>query len=662
VAIPVGTDKQYLYFPEYGSNTFIGAGQAEGFFRNMNEPSTVVDDQGYRQPNPAGWTTRPTENVYQPPAGSSDDPAGDGGGGWGGYGGYGGSGAGPGTRNRYNDMFIYYFGEGKYNPGWVDRAMNEQWTDDMMRRYAVDQDARGPGAMQIRDYIAVELRKSIPDNAKGTWLVDAIMKDGTFENASYFEDTYIPNLAGWSVTQDPHWGQVSDLWFQATGTAPSWTMQQWVHDQVRQNGWDYVYDVFPTWLKGTSSAKSGPYGAAIREGIRENVSHYLGRAATEDELKADGKLWSIVSTGQAGQSAFMEYIRTQPEYATAFAGKPAGMTEDEYLQKKPGLDYAYWRIYGGPLDFVGVADNQPGQAPKAAPTDWLNYALENDLSYEQIIQDAAWLEDRDYLRGTLNPIMERTMGAGFTEDELWKIVSGGAGSGELRLRALEANNRAAYDEVFMDYTGHRPTDDDYEFLMNNFVSPQQYARRTAARESAVSMLEDVNRLLTDTLGIQVTVEDLENMAMGGQGSGALRSTLNQAERLSAFIPALDQYYGHPPTPEELAQYVGYHSPQQLVHDIETKELIAEMSPEIQSLFQETLGYTLSDDDLQTLYGQEQGYGALRAELHKAEKIKGEKEQATADKRYQPRVDVGFKQSVQGGIQTAMPTLGTVTLN
>jgi len=585
------------------------------------------------------------------------------------------------------DEFIRWFGEDGYSMSVFNTAVAEGWTSDDVRRYAVSQGAAGPFARQVWDSVRQELRNGGITDAPAS-LVRDIIYNGYYEDVDYFTNVYIPSLAGFDVTNSSDFGRFADYWSEQTGVPMSYTALTWLTDAIKQYGVDGAYARWQQWVPTTYSAINGNLGAAKRDDITDIIGSILHRAPTAEELDPKGSLWNM------NDDARMEYLRTLPDYEIQYEGKPTWMDEETYNAISPAFDDAYRRIYGiqvpmleeAPRGMIGAGvgagsrtgpggtgttDQQKGGNFSDAATmpAWLKeYYLNNHITPGMLLQQAAWLEDAEYMKGILNPQLIETTGVGFTDEELYILASGTTGTtrtlttspakgyGELRVRAIQAQNTIQFREVFRNYTGRDPGPSDYDYLNANFISPNEYARRMGAKEEAAARLPEINELFNRVYGRSVSQAELENMAMGGEGSGALQAQINQATRLDAYRWIHKQYYGVEPTASDYAKYAGFAGPNELLHQISTTEKIAEYRDDLQKLWQEVYQTQLSEDQLTTLFGEEKGYGALRAQWTEAKKKKSEAEIAEDAAHSGARGTAIITQAKQGGIKTGFGSI------
>jgi hypothetical protein len=615
--------------------------------------------------------------------------------GGGGGGGGGGSSGGSSTvarRQALQDLFIQWFGEGNYHNSWLNTAVAQQWTADDVLRFACANGARGPAMLQAISATRQALARAGFEHPTDATVMSMI-STGLY-TTSGFED-YLTTMANFDWTRSPSAGAFMDYWIEQTGVPITASAADEVNRRIREYGWDGAWDWFQSYVKTTDSAVNGNYGASHRAQIQNFFAKYLKRLPTVEELDPEGDLWNL------NADALMQYIRGTDEYGSIFAGKPDWMNEDAYLASVDAYDAAYRQIYGIPvptpeelaaaatendrrrsqyeeeltkyrqdLDMwqkryggrwptYGPPPPPPPTPPEYLPTDTvgippdlLRYYLDSGISPDEVVQDAAWMQDAAYLADTLNPMCEEVLGYRLTDEQLYAMVSGGEGSGALRALAQQVQNTIKFRETFRNYTGRDPEPVDYQYLNEHFLSLDEYGRVTAAYESAATKLPEINEVLGRVYGETLTLEQLQDMVLGREGSGAEQAKINQAIKLDSYTEAFKRYYGRIPTPDEYVGFAGYSSVAEMTDQLTTRETVNEYRGEIESLWQEQFGYNLSEEQLTTLFGEKQGAGALKAQWRSAQEAKAKKEQEKTDQWAAEQVNVQFAGSAAGGIEMA----------
>ena len=632
-------------------------------------------------------------SITQPP---SSGGTGGGGGGGGGY-----DFTDPNAGSRIRDDLIFWFGEPwvQANTSVVAYHLDRKSTPDDVRRYAVDNGANGFGMQQIKSVLSQSLSQMLGGTATSA-LPDSfyrtLIRTGAYENQTTLQTSimYLKDI-DWTKAFSPDTGApllapFFDMWEDMTAGANFGpTAMTKLRGIVARFGYgSEAVAEWTRWMPTTYSAKSGNYGAEVRQTLQNTLQPLLGRALTEKELSPDGPLWD------KNQAALLEWAKGTPEYQTRFAGKPAGMSEQAFLAEQLAWDTVYRRafgsdtsqasgLYGGTVqlsdagrammeksgfstftEWEASAGGGPGWFEKNAldsgwitkgtasaigvPSELMAWAFENGVGPDEWFQSIQWHEEAIVAEGVYDPILMRTMGIDLSSEDWYKFTSKAIGWGETQLKILEAQNRSEFREFFRNYTGHDPSVTDYDYLVSSFVSPTEYARRMAAKESAAEMLDSVNELMTRVYGTGVTLPELENLAMGGQGSGSLRAQLDQAARLDQYRATHKLTYGTDPTPTDYAAYAGYAGPEQLKWEINLAEDMGEFAPDIRETWKKVYNEDITDEQLRTLLGNMAGSGDLKYKLKQAKQVVGEEEQKHEAGFSTPTVSPIYGAAEQGG--------------
>lgn len=281
----------------------------------------------------------------------------------------------------------------------------------------------------------------------------------------------------------------------------------------------------------------------------------------------------------------------------------------------------------------------------------------NEISADTLAQQFAWTEEAAYMQGIYGDILAETGMGGI---DFYTVASGAKGSGAMRAKIMQAQNMYAFKEVYRDYYGKDPSPADYQTISSTFVSPSEFAHRMAAKESAKAKIDQVNELLGRTLDHQVTLADLENLAMGGQGSGELQSMIDQATRLDQFTDTLYQYKGHEPTADDYAEIAGYPSAAAFKWEITVNETMAEMGDEIkQTWLKANPENPLTDDQLRIMLGRSEGWGELQKQYNLAAEDEAEGETARKNAMNVDKIAPIYNVAEQGGFKTGLPGLSDI---
>jgi len=559
------------------------------------------------------------------------------------------------------DHFAFWLGSNwaNTNVATVQRAYDERWSAESIQRWVFTSGLVGPGVDALWAWTRQEMSKVgwRPDAST----VAAICADGTYNSPGW--SAYLYNQAGidWNPVTNPSIAWAQQMWLQYVGPDKpmTWKATQELQSIVRQygNGVE-AQTVFNNFLKGTQSASAGRYGQTLEQNVKALFESWFGRPPTAEELLEYKPYAEDVN-------ALKNILRRHPEYSLNFGGKPANWAEEAYLDYASSINLAFAERYGyavtpGAADYIGQ-DTSPranGRWEFVTPEE-LAECVRLNITADDIVQETAWLNDVDYLEGTINPIMEETMGYAFSRDELYTMASGALGAGKLRAIAVEAQNRANYAEAYWRVFGTYPSPDDYERISSEFVSPSALIMEYQARASAAEMYPEVSDLLQRVYGMSVTEDDLKDMALGRAGTGDLRALINEAQKLDSYRWIHKQYYGAEPTPADYAKYAGYAGPDELQWEIVTQERIGEYSDVIKEDFKIGLGLDIADDDIFTMLGEQEGYGELRAEWTKAKKKRKDVEEGEKGAHRGEKVNIAYQEDPLGGFRTALPGLANL---
>lgn len=334
-------------------------------------------------------------------------------------------------------------------------------------------------------------------------------------------------------------------------------------------------------------------------------------------------------------------------------GQPALITKPQQIANPDTTNiYPETQGYSAGLAALGITNVTSSE---------VQLAIASGLSPADIKMLFQAHEEAIYLEGAYGKTLQEAYGSiGFSHDDWEALARGGQGSGAMRVKLMEAQNRVAFREVWRDYFGTDPGPGDYDYVTENFVSPGEFAKRMAAKESAKSKIDEVNELMQRVYGTTVSLSDLENLAMGGKDSGILQAQITQAEKLDQYRWIYKQYYDREPTPEDYAGFLGYSGPQELQWEIVTTERIAEFRDDVNDVWAATHdGQVLTEDQLWTLYGEQEGYGSLRAELKKAQEQVEDEERSIREAHTAPKFSTWYAAGKTGAFKEAMEGLADI---
>jgi len=576
------------------------------------------------------------------------------GGGGGGGGGY--SAASLGSVNDVKDYYAKWYGDAwvSANMGIINKAANNHWTErqilsDIAQRGANDT----PYARSVVNYIRsvcgpLPLGSVMQIVGSGMWLES----DFATRIAPQYQTDVLSNPQSLAFMQ---------AWNEYTGGATFGPTAQAKLKEITDR-FGYTPEAqaqWQQWLTTTESANNGNYGAEKRAIIGSYVTSWLGREPTEEELSQSGPYWKLIDgpLGSANTAKLQETIRGSDEYKTRFAAKLPGQSEADYLGWEASINsIGNWYfndrpgIAGEPYvnNFTGYTPEELIQLNKDG---WTSGALG---AYYQAIEEAA------YDQGVYGPIVEEAFGSTAGID--WFVLAnGGQGSGAMRAKIVEAQQRVQFREAYRQVFGSDPSPADYDRVSNEYVSPAELIRETQALESADEMYDQVNDLLTRVFGETVTKEELKDMVLGRPNSGELKARINEATTLEAYRTEFKTYEGREPTPDDYAKFKGYSGVAEYKWDITTAEAMKELGPTIR----EALGIAfpdepaLTDEELRIMVGDMKGSGELKAKYREAQEIVSEKEKARDWEWQQPGVERDYMRSEQGGFRESVPGIANL---
>jgi hypothetical protein len=282
-------------------------------------------------------------------------------------------------------------------------------------------------------------------------------------------------------------------------------------------------------------------------------------------------------------------------------------------------------------------------------------ALQN-VSAETLQQQFAWTEEAAYMEGTYGKMLAET---GMGGVDFYTVASGAKGSGAMRAQIQQAQNMYAFKEAWRNYFGTDPSASDYQTVSSTYVSPTEFTHRMAAKESAKAKLPQINELLGRTLDHQVTLADLENLAMGGAGSGEIQAMIDQASRLDAFTDTLYQWKGRELTADDYAEVAGFPSAAAFKWEITVSETMDEMRDDINEAMVKSGGAAFSDEQLKIMLGKSEGWGELQAQYNKAEEEVSEADNARKTAMNIEKIAPIYNMASQGGFKQGLQGLADI---
>jgi hypothetical protein len=350
-----------------------------------------------------------------------------------------------------------------------------------------------------------------------------------------------------------------------------------------------------------------------------------------------------------------EKLRATPRYKILYKYKPVWVTESEWwTQRNAFLAVGRWyfggmtgglvKTYVSPI--VSAATDKAGKAPKGWKRDKGGWYTEQQRTYftdAQIGQFIArgitpteleeryrWTQDAIANLANMN-FLGKAIGKKYTQAQAYLVASGGYGSGQIRSDLLKAQNLREFDTVFAVYNNRQPTAADYAYLNKNFLTPAEYSAKMAAVEEAESLFPKIDALFRRVYGYGADKAKLRLMAQGAKGGGAYEALITAAEEMDRYRSAWKLYTKEEPTPAQYAEWAKMSGPDELLKMIEVKEFLSSHGVELTTQYN---NYWVSQglpgitaDDLETLAGKYEGWGAIDAKMRIAEDHKTRQDQA-----------------------------------
>jgi peptidoglycan hydrolase-like protein with peptidoglycan-binding domain len=376
---------------------------------------------------------------------------------------------------------------------------------------------------------------------------------------------------------------------------------------------------------------------------------------------ATGQYWTSIGglMGDYQTSAFLEKLRGSDEYLTNFAAKMPDQTEEDFLAWKDSVNsIGNWYFNDRP----GTFDTQYTNGFEGFTNEELAKLNQEGWNANTLGQYYQNVEEAAYNQGVYAPILEEAFGTSFTDDEWFSLANGGEGSGELRSKLVEAQNRVQFREAYRQVFGIDPEPADYDRITTEFISPNELIKQVQAQNSVDQMYEDVNDLVGRVYGEAITKEELLDMVLGRANTGDLQALIDHATKLDQYTALHKQYYGVDATPQDYAEYAGFTGPQELQWEIVTTEAISANRGTIQEAWAEAYPdeAMITDEELKTLYGEQEGYGSIQAKVKKANEVLAKKKQGEAyAMQGGEQAQIGYQGTRSGGFALGVPSLADV---
>jgi hypothetical protein len=455
----------------------------------------------------------------------------------------------------------------------------------------------------MTETVALAMEKAIDENWTEIMWEDYIRSQPEYETGIEFEG----KKAGVYNILSSIWGQgalddelaadpdyvKNTVWAELGQDADPYAVQQWARKQ-------------PQW-------EAGPEASMSRKDLRDYWGSVMMTPIDEDTLD------EYVRDGLT-KPQLLDVMRDTDEYKAKFASKPAWLDEESFNDWVMSFN-GKGKVYFGSDDFEYSSDQ-------------LTYFFEHGITPDELGDRYRWTEEAasqlGNAPGSWGYYLE-AMGISLSQSMAYQIASGAQGSGALKAAIVQGQNRRSFDTAFTLYTGRTPSTSDYAYLESNFVSPEEYAKRMAAKEEAVSIFPEVNEMFQRVYGYEADLEKLQDVALGAEGSGAYKALLTAAEELDRYTLTWREYARTDPTPAQYAQWAGYAGPSELAKLLNARELVQANGREIMSVYNAYWtaqgAPPISDEDLLILEGQYQGWGAIDSRLQMASEHRERQDQA-----------------------------------
>jgi hypothetical protein len=383
------------------------------------------------------------------------------------------------------------------------------------------------------------------------------------------------------------------VWKTLGNNADANTIERWAREQ-------------PEWLRG-------PEAASTSINLGQYYAEIMRVPMPADALQA------AVIAGMTPAQLLLQ-MRETPEYKARYAAMPAWMNEQEFNTQKTLFD-AVGRWYFQNDEFH-YSDEQ------------LSYMFEHGITATEMGDRYRWTEEAASQMGGGSGSWSwalEAMGITLTDEMAYTMASGAEGSGDLFALLVRGQNRHSFDEAFALYTGSKPSAGDYAYLEANFVSPGEYAARMAAKEYAAEWFPQVNELFQRVLGTEADYNKLMDVSLGAAGSGAYKAMIAAAEELDRYTAPWREYARTDPTPAQYASWAGYSGPDELAKLLNAQELVRSQGADMMGVYNDywvSMGAApMTQEDVLTLSGKYEGWGAIDARLTMAANHRQREEQA-----------------------------------
>ena len=489
-------------------------------------------------------------------------------------------------KERIKSLPAYYYGS-------VSKTERILWREDWETMTGVGMNAeqlklrdemyqKGYSREQWRDYVKQqpEYKTGIESDALKQTYLDALYKEWGYEQVDSI------------LADNPNY--VEDVLFAELGEGADYSV---IVDWARKQ---------PQYLKGGGAATT-------REALYQTYLEMMN-----DEPDADWINDRVLAGWNVAQMA--QYLRGTAEYQQMYAGKPAYMSESTYISYKNGFNTVARVHFAQGDTSYSLSDQEIANLVDQGwtPSEWDEY-----LEYKEV----AW-SNLEYMNW-----VGEALGKTYTYEDAFKVASWGEGSGAIKAEQAKGEKRRTYDTYFAILNGRAPTLADYEALERDYMSAQHYYQVALAQQDAEADFPEIDELMTRVYGYGADLQKLVDINLNREGSGAYEALIQAAEELDRYRLVFRLDRRRDPTPEEYAGFAGYAGPDELAKEIAVREAVVSEGPAIKNLYDwywtKQGASPLSEDDLVTLTGKYEGWGAIQRRLDIAEARRKQREQSVA---------------------------------
>ena len=568
-----------------------------------------------------------------------------------------------------NDIFIYNLGR-PASSSELSMVQNGMWSDDHIMRYmqGLSEFNRSPGynraAAGGQDlWDSMVGNTPVPEAELRNWVLNDYTQEQVKARIKSLPEYRYGNQ--WKTDALAF----TDTWEQKTGIPLTYTARL-KRDEAVQLGWsDYQW---ADWVESTDSYNNGTEMAGMKMNTIKSLQNLWGIGAVDEKLLADpnyigNTVWAALGKNPS-LNVVDDWARKQPEYLTGpkastdrvnlrgFIGGlmrvpvgeelltmfiKQGYNEAQVYEILRGTTtykerYGYMPAWMDEGTFNSYADAYAEEGRRYFGNDFkysmqqIGYFLEEGIYPTELRNRNIWTEDAWADLPGMNDL-GKALGKSYSFNDAYLVASGGQGSGKIRAELIEAQNLRAFDTVFQLYNNRMPSPSDYAYLRANFLSPAVYAGMMKAKEDADAMFPEVDALFRRVYGYGADLSRLQAVAQGAQGSGAYSALIQAAEELDRYRLVWKNYTEEEPTPQQYAEWAGFAGPEELAKQIQVKELVDAEGPALMRKYNDYWVQQgvqpLSDDDIHTLVGKYEGWGAIDAKMQTALEHRQEVEQA-----------------------------------